>query len=217
MADQDPQDKIPEDIVKIVIHDRHTSLLKRIFGKIGGLFKGGSHVQSEGSEEEGGESDEAREEERKANEKDLFEREPWHDPNAIPPVPIDELAIGPDPETATELEEAALVPKLNGESSTEHLVDALRRVASSEGSPEAKAEMFTRFAAQISLRSGHQWRQDAARGDDGSYIFIGASGYRPVHVVVISPQGQVFVGNYMGFTITGTGAMPRYDRLKPVR
>jgi RHS repeat-associated protein len=214
---QDPQDPkdIPEQVIRIIIHDKHRSLLKRIFGKIGGLFKGGNQVQTEG--EEGGEEalpEESREAERKADEKDLVEREPWRDPNAIAPAPTEPLMI--DPEIATEMEEAGLVPQLNGETPVQQLGDALKRVASSEGSPEAKAEMFGRSAAQIRVRSNFSWKFDSGKGTDGSHIFIGEAGYKNVHVVVISPQGTVHIGNYTGFTFTGLGATPRYDRLKPI-
>jgi hypothetical protein len=216
LAAQDQKGEIPE-IIRIVIHDKKPSLLKRIFGKIGGLFKGGSRTQAEGEEGEEGESEEAREEERKADEKDLFEREPWRDPNAIPPVPIDESLSPDDVAKAWDLEQADLVPRLNGETPVEQLGDALKRVASSEGSPEAKAEMFSRFASQIKVRSEFSWTHDAGRGTDGSYIFTGEAGYKSVHVVVISPQGTVYIGNYTGFTLTGTGARPRYDLLKRIR
>jgi RHS repeat-associated protein len=207
---QDPTDKIPTDIVRIVIHDK-PSLFKRIFGKIGGLFKGGSRVESGGEEGEEGQSEEARDEEQKADEKDLFEREPWRDPNAIPPVPIDESAIGPDPETATELEEAAMTPRLNGETRTEQLKDALNRVAAMEGSPEAKAEMFARFASQISVRSEFEWRASSTRGTDGSHIFIGQQG----ELLVISPQGQLFRGSARtGLNFGASGLTPLYGNLR---
>lgn len=112
------------------------------------------------------------------------------DPNAIPPVPIEPLMI--DSEAATEMEEAAMVPQLNGGTPAEQLRDALSRVASSQGSPEAKAEMFTHFASQISVRSDFTWRAASARGNDGSYIFVGPGAFVPgrVNTVVISPQGR---------------------------
>jgi len=212
---QDP--KIPpEDIIKIVIHDKHPSLLKRIFGKIGSMFKGGSRTQVEGEEEGERESEETREEERKADEKDLLERSPWRDPNAVPPVRIDESEIAPgldDPSKAIEMEEASLTPHLNGETPAEQLRDALNRVASMEGSPEAKAEMFARYGAQIRVRSDFTWGFGNARGTDGSHIFIGGQG----EVLVISPQGQLFRGSVQagGVTFGPSGPTPVYGKLKP--
>ena len=219
LAAQDPQDpqdtKNKIDVVRIVIHDKH-GLFKRIFGKIAGVFKGGSRLQMEG--EEGGEeaeSEEAKEEERKADEKDLFERSPWRDPNAIPPVPIEPLI---DPEKALDMEEASLVPWLNGETNVERLKDALNRVASSEGSPEAKAKMFERFAAQISLRSPTNWHASFGHGEDGSFIFVGGRQISGTNTVVISPRGEVFVGHAVtGLQLSGTGAIPRYDVLRQIK
>jgi hypothetical protein len=91
---------------------------------------------------------------KKTDEKDLFERSPWRDPNAIPPMPIEPLMI--DPEVAIDIEEASLVPQLNGDAEVAQLGDAIRRVATSGGSPEAKAEMFSYFASQINRSNrGH--------------------------------------------------------------
>src|SRR5258706_6321850 len=42
LAAQHPKYIITEGVLRIVIHDKHRSLLKRIFGTIGNLFKGGS-------------------------------------------------------------------------------------------------------------------------------------------------------------------------------
>ena len=116
------------------------------------------------------------------------------------------------------MEEASLVPWLNGETNIERLKDALNRVASSEGSPEAKAEMFSRFAAQISVRSPTNWHAAFGRGEDGSYIFVGGRQIVGTNTVVISPQGEVFIGRAVtGLQLTGRSAIPRYDVLKPIK
>jgi len=215
---QDPEHvKIsPEDIIKIFTNEKKRSLLGRIFGKIGSLFKGGSRTQAEGDEGEEGKPEETREEERKADEKDLNERSPWRDPNAVPPVPIDESVIAPganDPSKAIDMEEASLTPSLNGDTPREQLRDALNRVASMEGSPEAKAEMFARYGAQIRVRSDFTWGFGNSRGTDGSHIFIGGQG----EVLVISPQGQLFRGSVQagGITFGPSGPTPVYGNLKP--
>jgi RHS repeat-associated protein len=221
---QDPQNpKIdPEDIIKIFIKQKKDSVLKRIFGKIGGLFKGGSRVQSEEGEPEEGKPEEVRDEERKADEKDLYERQPGMDPNGVPPVqvnPLDVIIPGlEDPEEARDMEDASLVPRLNGKSDVERLADALKRVAASEGSPEAKAEMFARFASQINQRSTRDWRAQPGRGDDGSWVWIGARQPQGTNMVVISPTGQVFVGNAAtALHLTSTGGIPQYNLLRPFR
>ncbi len=217
---QDPQNpKIdPEDIIKIVIHDKHPSLLKRIFGKIGSLFKGGSRVQSEEGEPEEGRSEETKGEERKADEKDLYERQPGMDPNGVPPVQTSPDVIAPgleDPSEALDMEEGfAFLPRLNGETPAEQLRDALDRVTRMEGSPEAKAEMFARFGAQIRVRSGYAWNFGSQRGTDGSHIFLGRQG----ELLVISPQGQLFRGSVQsgGLRFDSAGnPTPVYTNLKP--
>lgn len=170
-----------------------------------------------------GESEEAREKERKVDEKDLFEREPWRDPNAIPPVPIDESVIGPDADTATELTNATLEPQLNGGTPTEQLRDALSRVASSEGSPEAKAEMLAHFASQIHVRSletSREWVYRSGKLEDGSFVLIGPRQVDPniPNLVVLSPQGNLYKGHSTtGFIIGPRTLRPDYNALKPIR
>jgi hypothetical protein len=167
-------------------------------------------MEPEGEEAE---SEEAREEEEKADEQRDFELEPWRNPNAIPPVEIDPLYE--DPAMALEEEYASMVPDLEGETDGARLANAVRSVSSMEGTPEEKAETMRQYAAQIRLRSGGSWEYDTGRGTDGSYVFIGSAGYKPTHVVVISPQGNVYTGGYTGFTFSGSGVTPRYDILRP--
>lgn len=74
------------------------------------------------------------------------------------------------------------------------------------------------MAGQISQISGGSWNAARTLGADGAHIFTGELG----HAVVISPTGQVFLGNVAPaagqFSIGAGGSLqPLYNALRLVQ
>ena len=96
--------------------------------------------------------------------------------------------------------------------------EMLNYVEALKGTPEAKAEYFAKFAAQISSRSPTYWRATPMRGEDGSYIFVGARQVTGTNTVVISPTGQIFTGRAQtDVKLSPTGITPNYRLMRPYR
>lgn len=85
-----------------------------------------------------------------------------------------------------------------------------------EGTASQKAQEFERLAGQISSHSGGTWSmQPRMAGSDGSIIYVGEGA---PYVMVISPEGRVFSGNFTTDTTRAAGSLlPKYDQLKEIK
>jgi hypothetical protein len=110
------------------------------------------------------------------------------------------------------------VPQIKAGPNREMLGQALDHLKRIGGSAADKAAAFEEMAAEISSLSGGSWNAVRTVGADGAHIFTGELG----HAVVISPTGQVFLGNVApaarNFSFGSGGLLqPLYDSLRPVQ
>jgi hypothetical protein len=125
------------------------------------------------------------------------------------------LLVGGVPEIKA-LEAGGSAPVIVAGTNREMLAQALNHLKGVSGPAVGKAAVFENLASQISRHSGGSWNAARTVGADGSHIFAGDFG----HAVIISPAGEVYLGNvtnFNQFSYGTAGIQPNYVNLKPVQ